>query len=279
MGRRPGRAASASSTASGGATSTRRTGAPSRGRSATDSVTWVDEAPDGTIWVAQRARVSVRGTVTVGRASAVRVDRFARGRPGRARVGDAAARRVQVWNGTSWLPLANPPTVDNYEITVDVHGVVWMATAIGLMRYDGTSWKTFNAAHGLPSSKVWSVLPDPSGDGSGWGPRPGWRASRARRRRTCTRRPTACRPTWSSRSRSHRTGIFWVGTWQGEHAPYEGGVGHFDGDSWTSYTRENSPLPHNQVQSITVGLTAASGSAWPARAWPSSPRGRRTGAG
>ena len=30
-------------------------------------------------------------------------------------------------------------------------------------------------------------------------------------------------------------------------------MGHFDGSTWTSYTTDRSPLPHNQIESIDVG--------------------------
>lgn len=47
-------------------------------------------------------------------------------------------------------------------------------------------------------------------------------------------------------------GHVWIGTFDGEHFPYHGGVRDFDGTRWTSYTTANSPLRHNQVEAVAV---------------------------
>jgi ligand-binding sensor domain-containing protein len=54
-------------------------------------------------------------------------------------------------------------------------------------------------------------------------------------------------------------GEVWIGAFDGVHWPYHGGVGRFDGETWRSYTTANSPLPHNQVQSVAVD---AKGRVW-----------------
>jgi ligand-binding sensor domain-containing protein len=58
-------------------------------------------------------------------------------------------------------------------------------------------------------------------------------------------------------------GDVWVGAFDGTNPPYHGGVGRFDGSKWNAYTTANSPLPHNQVEGITVG---ADGRVWIATA-------------
>ena len=54
-------------------------------------------------------------------------------------------------------------------------------------------------------------------------------------------------------------GKIWIGAFDGQTWPYHGGVGVFDGSTWKAYTTVNSPLPHNQVEAITVG---ADGRVW-----------------
>lgn len=37
--------------------------------------------------------------------------------------------------------------------------------------------------------------------------------------------------------------------------PYPGGLTHFDGEVWTTYTATDSPLPHNQIEELTARAT------------------------
>jgi hypothetical protein len=42
-----------------------------------------------------------------------------------------------------------------------------------------------------------------------------------------------------------------AGAFDGQNWPYQGGVTLFDGETWSTYTAENSPLQHEQVEDVT----------------------------
>ncbi len=163
------------------------------------------------------------------------------------------------WNGSAWLPMGNPSgSADTNHVAVDNAGIVWLATSIGLMRFDGTNWTTYTTSNsGLPSNFVITVEASPSGEiwvgtdnglaklvGSTW---------------TVYRETNGLPANVVDAIAFAPNGHVWVGAFDGIHFPYHGGVGDFDGATWVSYTTANSPLPHNQVTAITVDT---SGKVW-----------------
>jgi ligand-binding sensor domain-containing protein len=176
-------------------------------------------APNGTIWAAPKYRGAV-------------IERFR--------------------NGT-WKEIAMPPGYDPTDITTDGNGNVWVA-GYGLLRYDGTTWTNWTTANsGLPSDIVLSVTVAPDGvvwagtaeglarfDGTNW---------------TVYTEADGLPANVINGIAIAPNGHVWIGAFDGTNWPYHGGVGDFNGVSWTSYTAENSPLPHEQVEDITVDAT------------------------
>jgi ligand-binding sensor domain-containing protein len=169
--------------------------------------------------------------------------------------------QVQRWDGTRWIGMGNPSgNADLNEIAADSSGNIWLATIIGLMRYDGTTWRNYTpGGSGIPAQYVVSVAPEPTG-GAVWvgtsdgvarfDGGTGWEVyTEADGLPADVIQSIAIAPN----------GDIWLGAFDGGTWPYHGGVGHFDGETWTSYTAENSPLQHEQVEAITVG---ADGRVW-----------------
>jgi len=105
----------------------------------------------------------------------------------------------------------NSPLPSAYilDVIADPSGGIWIGTAAGLVRYDGSTWTTYNQANtGMPGTTVTSV------------------------------------------ARRSSDGLIAIGSYQGFTAPYTGGVSTFDGQTWTHYTPQNSPLAHWQVVDV-----------------------------
>jgi ligand-binding sensor domain-containing protein len=168
------------------------------------------------------------------------------------------------WNGSSWSDVPTPPTGDQLTIEGDAFGNVWLGTAIGLHRYDGSRWTTYNTGNsGLPENWVAAIAVDPSG--VVWVGTLGGGLARFDG------------ATWTAYAESNSgiaadyvnaidiapNGAIWIGAFDGTNWPYHGGVSSFDGTRWTTYTTKNSMLPHEQVMSVDVD---AQGSVWVATA-------------
>ncbi|WP_405369342.1 sensor histidine kinase [Nonlabens sp. Asnod2-A12] len=58
------------------------------------------------------------------------------------------------------------PSNHVYKITQDIHGFIWIATDEGLVKYNGTEFKTFTTKDGLPTNDIWNLFP--GADGKLW---------------------------------------------------------------------------------------------------------------
>ncbi len=130
-----------------------------------------------------------------------------------------------------------------YAIDIDESGVIWFGTEGGVSRFDGENWQEWSHQQGIGANNIDNL---PVSKNSGLGTR--------------TRHDLGIlaggRPTYNpsyvfSLVVDKNDQTIWVGTWGG-------GVSHFDGKQWSSYTT-NDGLAGNIVYSI---LQASDGSFW-----------------
>ena len=55
------------------------------------------------------------------------------------------------------------PSNHVYKITQDIDGFIWIATDEGLVKYNGTEFKTFTTKDGLPTNDIWNLFPGTDG--------------------------------------------------------------------------------------------------------------------
>ena len=139
-------------------------------------------------------------------------------------------------------------------MTVDTQGNLWVASEYGLRKFTGGNNSAFTVyLHDnspLPSNGVLDVEADPTGgiwiatyeglarfDGTDW--------------TTYNQGNTGMPgPVISDVARRNSDGLIAIANYQGSTFPYTGGVSTFDGNTWTHYTTENSPLTHWQVTAV-----------------------------
>jgi ligand-binding sensor domain-containing protein len=122
-------------------------------------------------------------------------------------------------------------------------GTMWFGTIMGASRFDGRAWTTYTTADGLPSNNVRAVAVAP--DGAVWFGAAGGGATRFDGK------------TWTSYTIADGLagdevsvivvapdGAVWAGT--------GGGTSRFDGKTWTTYTAADG-LASNKVLAIAVG--------------------------
>lgn len=79
---------------------------------------------------------------------------------------------VTVYNGrdwiwyTIWTPFADLPSNNVYTVAADDNGYVWLATGKGIVKYDGSTWTTFDGDGQLKSYEAHKIIVDD--DGSLW---------------------------------------------------------------------------------------------------------------
>ena len=56
------------------------------------------------------------------------------------------------------------PSNTVYDIVQDSAGFIWIATSKGVVKYDGTSFKTFTVKDGLPNNDTWKLEVTPNGN-------------------------------------------------------------------------------------------------------------------
>ncbi|HIC31553.1 MAG TPA: hypothetical protein EYO76_06505, partial [Flavobacteriaceae bacterium] len=55
------------------------------------------------------------------------------------------------------------PTNHVYDIAQDSNGFMWFATKLGVVKFDGDSFKTFTIQDGLPNNDTWRLVADKEG--------------------------------------------------------------------------------------------------------------------
>lgn len=150
------------------------------------------------------------------------------------------------YNGWKYFTQFNSGLPDNndYDIATEKNGIMWVGTASGVAKFDGTDWTVYNISNsGIPYNEVYTIAID--GSGNKW---------------------IACGPyglakfdgtNWVRYYPSNNgypgninsmaidvSGIKWIGI--------DKSVVKFDGTSWTAYNANNSVLPNAYVQSIAI---------------------------
>lgn len=164
------------------------------------------------------------------------------------------------WDGMQWESMDNPKATRIYDVAVDDDDNVWLATLVGLMKFDGIGWTTWTDDYsGLPDDFVTAVAPEPGGTAVWVGTASGLARFDGSSWTAYTEADSGLPADFVSCLAFAPDGALWVGAFDGQTWPYHGGVGRFDGSSWTTYTSSNSPLPHEQVAALTVDVA---GNVW-----------------
>jgi signal transduction histidine kinase/ligand-binding sensor domain-containing protein len=133
--------------------------------------------------------------------------------------------------------LGFPPTFDIHQ---DRRGILWFATTIGLIRYDGSSFKKFTTDDGLPGNSVKIILEND--DGTFWlGTQSGLALMKDDKFTVYTDKDGLVGNYIRSLYKDE-TGTLWIGT-------YDSGLSRFKDGKFTNYTIENG-LASNGVFQI-----------------------------
>ncbi|MCU7493009.1 MAG: T9SS type A sorting domain-containing protein [Ignavibacteria bacterium] len=132
-----------------------------------------------------------------------------------------------------------------YQIVIDDQDIKWVATGVGLGRFDGTNWKSYNKLNsGLPNNIVRSVAIDSRGnkwvgtdsglakfDGKSW---------------TVFTKSNSYLPDNRIRGVAvDKDGFIWIGT-------KEGGVAMFDGFNWRLFNAANTSGLVDYINTVAV---------------------------
>ena len=135
-------------------------------------------------------------------------------------------------------------------IVEDSAGNIWFGTGSGLIKYDGSSFTTFNEANGLLNSEIWSLIIDSKGvfwigHTKGLSRYDGKNFENVAIPKASIKNPkTKFAPDRITAIVEDAHGDLWLGT--------DGfGICKYDGTSFTSYTSENG-LAENTIHSLMV---------------------------
>lgn len=129
-------------------------------------------------------------------------------------------------------------------ITVDSNDVLWIGTANGLARFDGSQWTTYTTSNtAIPSSFITALA---TGDNSTvWiGTNKGLARYDGTRWTSYDSTTVQGNLTISRIFFDPKAGVLWAGT--------EKGLIRFDGTTWTRYDDSNSGLAEDLVRSVAV---------------------------
>ncbi|MCU7494043.1 MAG: T9SS type A sorting domain-containing protein [Ignavibacteria bacterium] len=132
-----------------------------------------------------------------------------------------------------------------YQVVIDNQDIKWVATGVGLGRFDGTNWTSYNKANsGLPNNTVRGLAIDSKGnkwigtdsglvkfDGKNW---------------TVFTKNNSSLPDNRIRGVAiDKDGFIWAGT-------KEAGVARFDGYNWRIFDASNTPGLVNFINTVAV---------------------------
>jgi ligand-binding sensor domain-containing protein len=161
-------------------------------------------------------------------------------------------------NGDNWTRVLFSPT--NYDanhvnaMTVDTENNLWVASNYGLRKFSAGSNSAFtvydHSNSPLPSNYILDLMSDPGG-GIWIGTTAGLIRFNGKTWSIFDQTNTGMPGTnVKGIARRHSDGLLAIANYQGGVFPYTGGVSTFDGQAWTHYTPDNSPLPHWQVAAV-----------------------------
>jgi ligand-binding sensor domain-containing protein len=176
--------------------------------------------------------------------------------------------RVQFTNANSPLPVGDIGSVvaDDRQA-----GWVWIAAQYGIAHTNGATWQVYpRELLGLTPNSIGYFISslEPAGDGTLWvGAGQG-----LYRFHPQTLTYEQYTPANSGLPSSNvgaielaPDGSVWVTTFDMTY-PYPGGLTHYDGRRWTTYTMQSSPLPHNQISDLVARRTPRGYEVWVATA-------------
>ena len=76
---------------------------------------------------------------------------------------------ILIWNSlfsqqyTNYSTKNGLPSNHVYRITQDVKGFIWFITDKGMVKYNGTDFKTYTIRDGLPTNDIWNIVATPNG--------------------------------------------------------------------------------------------------------------------
>jgi ligand-binding sensor domain-containing protein len=174
------------------------------------------------------------------------------------------SKGLALYDGTSWSSFDYPRTLPIYPLwngfngfTVDPSGVVWATAAFGgLLRFDGTNWKVFGEADGLPSASstgIYTTGVACDANGAIWVATDSGLAKYENGAFTVYTSSNSALATSDLNSVAiDPRGRVWVGTWRA-------GAAMFDHGTWTNLDQNNSGITNNQISWVTAD---AAGHVW-----------------
>jgi ligand-binding sensor domain-containing protein len=150
----------------------------------------------------------------------------------------------------------NSPMFDFFVRSIDADpidpGFVWAATGVGVVRTDGSSWDAWpSALMGLSKEAILDVAP--ATDGTLWIAASNgltWFDPVSLESQLYTTANSSLPANVVHHVVVTPDGSVWADTF-GDTWPYPGGVTRFDGEIWTTWTKDDSPLPFNQIYELT----------------------------
>jgi ligand-binding sensor domain-containing protein len=219
------------------------------------------EGPDGSIWTAL-------GPHGIGRWDGTSWTSFLPGFDFRAIARDASGRiwaaetfdRIRRWTGSTWKVVQTPPSGELTSIAGDALGNIWVGTYTGLLKWNGSSWTSYTIDNSdLPGNLVTVIKPEATGPGIWVGTTDGLARFDGSTWEVYTTSNSGLPANPIGAIALAPDGRLWVGAFDAQNFPYNGGVATFDGSTWQTFTRENSPLEHEQIEGLAVD---AQGRAW-----------------
>ncbi|MGE5352319.1 MAG: two-component regulator propeller domain-containing protein, partial [Acidobacteriota bacterium] len=132
-----------------------------------------------------------------------------------------------------------------YQIVIDDQDVKWVATGVGMGRFDGTNWTAYNTHNsGLPNNTVRCLTIDPQGNK--WvGTDSGLAKFDGKNWKVFTKSNSSLPDNRIRGVAVDKDGLVWIGT-------KEGGVAMFDGYNWRIFNASNTSGLVNYINTVAV---------------------------